>query len=313
MLNNQDSMDEFVIQTSGLTKRYKNVVAVDDLSMERRRGHVYGLLGPNGSGKTTTMGLLLGLLTPTSGTFRLFGSADGHQKSLQRVGAIIENPSFYPYLSGFQNLRYFQMISGVRSEGEVETLIDRVGLTGRGDDLFRTYSSGMKQRLGIAYALLGDPDLVFLDEPTNGLDPEGMIEVRKLIKSLGDGNRTVLLSSHLLHEVEQVCDSVTIISKGRLTAQGEVPELVATVGSEQVRTKTTDNLKARQILLALEWVESVSVHEDSILVTASIERSAEVTAALADGAVYVEEMMPVRISLEEYFLEVTGGGEEGFL
>ena len=302
-------MDEFVIQTSGLTKRYKNVVAVDDLSMEIRRGRVYGLLGPNGSGKTTTMGMLLGLLRPTSGTFSLFGSADGHQKSLQRVGAIIENPSFYPYLSGFQNLRYFQMISGVRSEGEIETLIDRVGLTGRGDDLFRTYSLGMKQRLGIAYALLSDPALVFLDEPTNGLDPEGMFEMRQLIKSLGDGDRTVLLSSHLLHEVEQVCDSVTIISKGRLVAQGKVSELVATVGDEQVRTKTTNNIKAREILSSLDWVESVSANEDSILVKTSIERSAELTASLADAAVYVVEMMPVRTSLEEYFLEVTGRGE----
>ena len=306
-------MDEFVIQTHGLTKRYKNVVAVDDLSLEIRQGRVYGLLGPNGSGKTTTMGLLLGLLTPTSGTFRLFGSARGHEESLRRVGAIIENPSFYPYLSGFQNLRYFQMISGGGSKEELETLIDRVGLAGRGDDLFRTYSLGMKQRLGIAYALLGDPDIVFLDEPTNGLDPEGMIEVRELIKSLGDGNRTVLLSSHLLHEVEQVCDSVTIISKGKLIVQGEVSQLVATVGSEQVRTKTTDNSKALQILSALEWVEGISIHEDSLLVTASIKRSAELTATLADAGVFVAEMMPVRTSLEEYFLEVTGHGEEGSL
>jgi ABC-2 type transport system ATP-binding protein len=313
MLNNQGSMDEFVIQTDGLTKRYKNVVAVDDLSLEIRQGRVYGLLGPNGSGKTTTMGLLLGLLTPTAGTFRLFGSTHGHEESLRRVGAIIESPSFYPYLSGFQNLRYFQMISGGRSEEELEILIDRVGLAGRGDDLFRTYSSGMKQRLGIAYALLGDPDIVFLDEPTNGLDPEGMIEVRELIKSLGDGNRTVLLSSHLLHEVEQVCDSVTIISKGRLIVQGEVSQLVATVGSEQVRTKTTDNSKARQVLSALDWVEGISIHEDSLLVTASIKRSAELTAALANAGVFVAEMMPVRTSLEEYFLEVTGHGEEGSL
>jgi ABC-2 type transport system ATP-binding protein len=205
------------------------------------------------------------------------------------------------------------MISGGRSEEELEILIDRVGLAGRGDDLFRTYSSGMKQRLGIAYALLGDPDIVFLDEPTNGLDPEGMIEVRELIKSLGDGNRTVLLSSHLLHEVEQVCDSVTIISKGRLIVQGEVSQLVATVGSEQVRTKTTDNSKARQVLSALDWVEGISIHEDSLLVTASIKRSAELTAALANAGVFVAEMMPVRTSLEEYFLEVTGHGEEGSL
>ena len=303
-------MDEFVIQTDGLTKRYKNVVAVDDLSMEIRRGRVYGLLGPNGSGKTTTMGLLLGLLKPTSGTFSLFGSPDGHEASLRRVGAIIESPAFYPYLSGFQNLKYYQIISGGGSEEEIESLIDRVGLAGRGDDLFRTYSLGMKQRLGIAYALLGDPDLVFLDEPTNGLDPEGMIEVRELIRSLGDGNRTVLLSSHLLHEVEQVCDSVAIISKGRLIAQGEVSQLVAMSSSEQIRTKTTDNSKAHQILSALDWVEDVDTHEDSLLVTAPIERSSELTAALARSEVYVAEMVPVRRSLEEYFLEVTGHGEE---
>ena len=168
----------------------------------------------------------------------------------------------------------------------------------------------MKQRLGIAYALLGNPDLVFLDEPTNGLDSKGMIEVRELIRSLGDDNRTVLLSSHLLHEVEQVCDSVTIISNGRLIAQGEVSQLVATVGSEQVRTKTTDNSKARQILSALDWVEDVAPHEGSLLVTAPIERSSELTAALAHSEVYVMEMGPVRKSLEEYFLEVTGNREE---
>jgi len=304
-------MDEFVIQTDRLAKRYKNVVAVDDLSMEIRRGRVYGLLGPNGSGKTTTMGLLLGLQAPTSGTFSLFGCNHGHRDLLRRVGALVENSSFYPYLSGYQNLRYFQMISGRGSEGELESLVDRVGLAGRGDDLFRTYSYGMKQRLGIALALLGDPDLVFLDEPTNGLDPEGMIEMRELIKSLGDGSRTVLLSSHLLHEVEQVCDSVTIISKGRLIAQGEVSQLIATAGSEQIRIKTTDNSKALQLLSTPGWIEDVSMDEDSLLITAPIERSAELTAALANAEVYVAEMVPIRKSLEEYFLEVTGRGNEG--
>ena len=304
-------MDEFVIQTDRLTKRYKNVVAVDDLSMEIRRGRVYGLLGPNGSGKTTTMGLLLGLQAPTSGTFSLFGYNHGHRDLLRRVGALVENSSFYPYLSGYQNLRYFQMISGRGSEGELESLVDRVGLAGRGDDLFRTYSYGMKQRLGIALSLLGDPDLVFLDEPTNGLDPEGMIEVRELITSLGDGSRTVLLSSHLLHEVEQVCDSVTIISKGKLIAQGEVSQLIAMAGSEQIRIKTTDNSKALQLLTTLGWVEDISKDEDSLLITAPIERSAELTAALANAEVYVAEMVPIRKSLEEYFLEVTGRGNEG--
>ena len=310
MPTSQSANDKFVIQTYGLTKRYGNVVAVDDLSLEILRGGVYGLLGPNGSGKTTTMGLLLGLLRPTSGNLSLFGSSERREASLRRVGAIIESPSFYPYLSGIQNLRYFQMISGGDSEEELHHLITRVGLTGRGDHLFRTYSSGMKQRLGIAYALLGDPELVVLDEPTNGLDPEGMIEVRNLIKSLGDGNRTVLLSSHLLHEVEQVCDSVIIISKGRLVAQGEVSQLVATDGSQQVRANTTDNYKAWEILSGLDWVEDVAVHHDSLLVTVPLQRSAELTAALADADVYVSELVPVRTSLEEYFLEVTKNEDE---
>ena len=212
--------DNLVIQTDGLTKRFGKNVAVDGLSMEVRQGRVYGLLGPNGSGKTTTIGMLLGLLRPTSGSFRLFGSTARHEESLRRIGAVIESPAFYPYLSGRRNLAYFQYISGRRVPGELDELLDWVGLAGRGDDHFRTYSLGMKQRLGIAFALLGNPDLVCLDEPTNGLDPEGMIEVRELIRSLGEENRTVLLSSHLLHEVEQVCDSVTILAKGRLIAQG---------------------------------------------------------------------------------------------
>ena len=304
--------NDLVIQTNGLTKRFGKNVAVDNLSMEVRLGRVYGLLGPNGSGKTTTMGMLLGLLKPTAGTFSLFGSTTGHEESLQRIGAIIETPAFYPYLSGRGNLAYFQLISGRGSAAEVNDLLERVGLGGRGDDRFRTYSLGMKQRLGIAYALLGDPDLVCLDEPTNGLDPEGMIEVRELIRSLADGRRTVLLSSHLLHEVEQVCDSVTILGKGRLIAQGAVSELVRSRGREQVRVRTTDDAKARGILAALEWVEDVAAAEDgALLVAAPVARSGELTAALSRVEVFVTEMAPVQATLEEYFLEVTGSQEGG--
>lgn len=302
-------MDEFVIQTDGLTKRYGRVVAVDGLSMEVRRGRVYGLLGPNGSGKTTTMGMLLGLLRPTAGSFKLFGSADRHEESLRRVGAIIESPSFYPYLSGRQNLQYFQLISGRGDAAELDGLLERVGLGGRGNDRFRTYSLGMKQRLGIAYALLGDPDIVFLDEPTNGLDPEGVIEVRDLIRSIGSEERTVLLSSHLLHEVEQVCDSVTIISKGKLIAQGKVDDLVSSSRREQVRLKTGDDAKAQEVLSALEWVEGVSSEDGALLVSAPVARSIDLSAALAQSEVYIAEMAPVETSLEEYFLEVTGGQE----
>ena len=301
---------EFVIETEGLTKRFGDVAAVDNLSMEVRRGHIYGLLGPNGSGKTTTMGMLLGVLRPTAGSFRLFGVAGRHQESRRRIGAIIENPAFYPYMSGRQNLEYFRFISGRGSPSDVVDVLERVGLAGRGDDLFRTYSLGMKQRLGIAYALLGDPEIICLDEPTNGLDPEGMIQVRELIRSLGGGDRTVLLSSHLLHEVEQVCDSVTIIAKGKLVAQGEVAELVRSAKGEQVRVKTTDDVRARELLSALDWVGEVAAAEDGALVVAApTDRSGELTAALSRSEVYVTEMGPVRTSLEEYFLGITGSGE----
>ena len=299
--------DELVIQTEGLTKRFGDITAVDNLSMEVRRGHIYGLLGPNGSGKTTTMGMLLGVLKPTAGSFRLFGSATQHEESRRRIGAIIESPAFYPYMSGRDNLGYFRFISGRGSSDDVDAALEKVGLAGRGDDRFRTYSHGMKQRLGIGYALLGDPDIVCLDEPTNGLDPEGMIQVRELVRSLRDGKRTVLLSSHLLHEVEQICDSVTIISKGKLVAQGQVAELVRSAKGEQIRVKTTNNVKAHEILSALDWVEAVGTMEDgSMFVSAPIARSGELTAAMSHSEVYVTEMSPVRTSLEEYFLDVTG-------
>jgi ABC-2 type transport system ATP-binding protein len=186
-----------------------------------------------------------------------------------------------------------------------------VGLASRGGDRFQTYSLGMKQRLGLAYAMLGDPELLFLDEPTNGMDPEGMAEVRELVRSLGTGGRTVLLSSHLLHEVEQVCDSVTIISRGKLIAQGAVADLLRARRSEQVRVKTTDDARARETLSALEWVEDVAVQAGSLLVTAPIARSGDLTSALSQAGVSVTEMAPVQTSLEEYFLEVTGDDSEG--
>ena len=311
LIRRSNHLSDLVIRTDGLTKRYGKIVAVDGLSMEVRRGHVYGLLGPNGSGKTTTMGMLLDLVRPTSGSFNLFGSSDGHRDALHRIGSVVETPAFYPYLSGRQNLAYFQGISGRGEPSELDELLERVGLASRGGDRFQTYSLGMKQRLGLAYAMLGDPELLFLDEPTNGMDPEGMAEVRELVRGLGTGGRTVLLSSHLLHEVEQVCDSVTIISRGRLIAQGAVADLLRARRREQVRVKTTDDDRARETLSVLEWVEDVAVEAGSLLVTAPISRSGDLTSALSGAGVSVTEMAPVQTSLEEYFLEVTGDDSEG--
>jgi len=310
-------LPDYVIETSNLTKRYGPVLAVDNLSLQVSQGGVFGLLGPNGSGKTTTMGMVLGLVRPTSGTFRLFGQeADGDfRDNLHRIGAVVETPALYPYLSGRANLRYFQGISGKGSPQEVEQILHTVGLADRASSKFSTYSMGMKQRLGIAYALMGSPELLFLDEPTNGLDPAGVAEVRELIRTLGTGGRTVLLSSHLLHEVEQVCDSVAILAKGRLIAQGKVQELLHQGGA--IRLKTTDDAKATSVLSGLPWISGIRGENGYLVASAAPERSWEVTQALAQQDVYISEMSPDQISLEEYFLEVTGedapsspGGEQ---
>ena len=180
-----------------------------------------------------------------------------------------------------------------------------MGLAGRADSRFRTYSLGMKQRLGLAYSLLGDPELLFLDEPTNGMDPAGMAEVRELIRSLGTDGRTVLLSSHLLHEVEQVCDSVAILSKGRLIAQGKVEDLLRSRRGERVRLRATDNAKAVEVLSALDWVADVTEDGTSVVVTAPIDRSWELSAALGRSGVHITEMAAEEMSLEQYFLDVT--------
>lgn len=303
------TFDDLAIETESLTRHYGNIVAVDGLSLAVPRGQIFGLLGPNGSGKTTTMGMLLGLVKPTSGRFRLLDAGISHREALRRTGTIVETPCFYPYLSGRDNLAYFQGISGKSDRGELNELLERVGLADRADDRFRTYSLGMKQRLGLAYVLLGDPEILFLDEPTNGMDPDGMAEIRDLIRTLGTGDRTVLLSSHLLHEVEQVCDSVAILSRGRLIVQGGVHDLVHSLAGDRLRVHTTDNEKAIGILSALDWVGEIIVEDGTILVTAPAERSPELTEALGRSQVYVAEMSAERMSLEQYYFKVTGGGD----
>ncbi len=295
-----------VIETNGLSKDFGSILAVDNLSLSVPKGSVFGLLGPNGAGKTTIIGILLGLITPTSGKFSLFGEEmDGSiESALQRIGATMETPSFYPYLSGLDNLRYFQQVAGHNDAAELDSLLELVNLHSRRHSKFATYSLGMKHRLGIAYALLGDPELLLLDEPTNGLDPNGMAEVRRLLQDLGDGDRTVLLASHLLHEVEQVCDSVAILSKGRVIAQGLVSELIARKST--VRLATTDDESAATILNSLDWVGSVLAEDGGLLVEADPTRTSELSAALARSAIYVSELRALDTSLEEYFLDVTG-------
>jgi ABC-type multidrug transport system ATPase subunit len=293
-----------VIETTDLTKQYGEVTAVDHLTLRVPRGGVFGFLGPNGSGKTTTMGMLLGLVHPTSGEARIFGDPARHPATLRRVGAMVETPTFYPYLSGRANLRYFQGIGGRGRPADVDRLLDLVDLGKRADSKYATYSLGMKQRLGIACALLGDPELVFLDEPTNGLDPAGVVEVRELIRDLGKEERTVVLSSHLLSETELVCDNVAVLSRGKLIAQGSIQELLRQ--HDGFRLRTTDDAKARAALADMNWVRHTEHQDGGLMVTAPPARAWEISRALAQREVYVNELMPVHRSLEEFFMEITG-------
>lgn len=295
---------EYVIETRALTKRYGDVLAVNDLTLRVPRGGVFGFLGPNGSGKTTTMGMLLGLVHPTSGEARIFGDPARHPATLRRVGAMVETPTFYPYLSGRANLRYFQGIGRRGAAADIERLLTLVDLGKRADSKFATYSLGMKQRLGIACALLGDPELVFLDEPTNGLDPAGVVEVRELIRELGTGGRTVVLSSHMLAETELVCDNVAVLSRGRLIAQGTIKELLRE--HDSLRLRTTDDAAAQTVLAALPWVEGVARQDGGLVVTAPQARSWEIARALVDRQIYVSELVPLHRTLEEFFMEITG-------
>lgn len=298
-----------VIETDGLTKQYGAVTAVDRLALRVLRGGVFGLLGPNGSGKTTTISMLLGLVHPTSGSIRLFGedATRDQRQALHRMGAIVDGPAFYPHLTGRENLRYFQRIGRRGEPGEIGNLLALVGLSERADSRYATYSMGMRQRLGIAYALLGDPELLFLDEPTNGLDPAGVVDVRHLIARLGTGGRTVVLCSHMLHEVEQVCDRVAILSRGRLVVTGRVSELLRERGAQRIRT--TDDDQALRVLRGQDWIARVTPSDGQLVVEALPERAADITRVLAAAGVYVTEMVPARLSLERYFLEVTGQAE----
>ncbi len=293
-----------VVETHGLTKHYgKDILAVDRLDLVVRRGEVYGFLGPNGAGKTTTLRMLLGLIRPTSGSATVAGGAPGSPESLIRVGAIVETPAFYPYLSGYDNLRMLAMYCGVPVKRVVAAL-DEVELTPRARHKFSTYSMGMKQRLGIAAALIKEPELLILDEPTNGLDPQGMADVRNLITALGRGERTVLVSSHLLGEVEQMCTRIGVIQKGRFVAEGTIDELrgaaTLTIRAEPAET-------AMNVLAGEAGAENVKLEPDgSFNLKVDPKRASDLNRRLVQAGVEVSELHASEKSLEDVFIELTG-------
>jgi ABC-2 type transport system ATP-binding protein len=291
------------VQTVKLTKRFDDVTAVHELNLTVHPGEVYGFLGPNGAGKTTTLRMLLGLIRPTSGSLRLLGRPPG---DLSRVGALIEGPAFYPYLSGRKNLLVLADHAGV-SRAKVDDVLDTVGLTGRAGDRYATYSLGMKQRLGLAAALIKDPRLLILDEPTNGLDPAGMADMRVTLRDLAADGCTVLLSSHLLGEVEQICDRVGVISQGRLVAETTVAGL-RSGGTLRVVAHPFD--QAVDLLRALIGDGNVKATEQALDLDIDPAQSARINAELVGAGVSVSELRWHEPDLEQAFLELTGGGHD---
>jgi ABC-2 type transport system ATP-binding protein len=296
-----------VVEARGLTKRYagrrgsRGVVAVDGVDLVVQPGEVYGFLGPNGAGKTTTLRMLLGLVRPTAGQVTVLGREPGHPSALAATGSMIEGPAFYPFLSGEANLAVVARYAGVPTSRVGQALAE-VGLGPRADDRFSSYSLGMRQRLGVAAALLKDPTLVVLDEPSNGLDPAGMRDMRALIRGLGDAGRTVILSSHVMAEVQQVCDRVAVIDSGRIAVDGTVAELRG--GGELVVVASPHDM-ARRALEAMPQVRRVVRQDDGMRVGVDVGQVPEVVRALVAAGVAVSEIRPVERQLEDVFLELT--------
>ncbi len=304
-------MTDLVIETSGLRKEFRSLrggrrVAVQNLDLAVPAGGVHGFLGPNGSGKTTTIRMLLGLARPTRGTMRLFGQPVPHHlpQVLGRVGAVVESPKFSPNFTGRRNLQLLADSIGV-PRTRVDAAIETVKLTGREKDRYKGYSLGMKQRLAIAATLLKEPDLLILDEPTNGLDPAGIREIRETIRDLGESGVTVLLSSHILAEVQQVCSSATIIGNGKLLASGTVDHLL---GAGTTHRVLLPDPGAAADLLVRSGLE-VARDGEALLVTT--EDPAKVTETLGSAGIWLSELSPRRADLETIFLQLTADEQLG--
>ncbi len=300
------------LSVTGLTKRYGARTVVDDFDMELPAGVVAGFVGPNGAGKTTTMAMLLGLVRPTAGAGHVLGSSiEDPAAYLDRVGALIETPAFYPALSGAENLRMFATV-GRYDATPIPALLDTVGLAGRGGDRYRDYSLGMKQRLGIAAALLGDPELLILDEPANGLDPEGVREMRSLVGDLAGTGRTVLVSSHDLSEVEQVCDWLVLIDTGRSLYQGPARDLLGgpAHGLVVVAQRPEDHLALFDLLTARG--DDVAPEHGRLVVKVNGsdvgDLAATVNRAAFDAGIVLTELSPQRTTLEDHYLSMVHGG-----
>ena len=307
------------IRTTGLTKRYGDVPAVDGLDLAVERGELYGFLGPNGAGKTTTIRMALGLIHPTSGDVEVLGERVTTDRGpMRRVGALVEEPAFWKYLSGRRNLEYFARAGGRgvdtdRRLARVDVCLSIVGLTEAAHKRVKAYSQGMRQRLGIGLALLGEPELLMLDEPTNGLDPTGMREIRQLLRELTNGGTTVFVSSHLLSEVEAMCDRVGVMAQGRILAEGAPGTLRG--AADRLRVEVDDVVRATEIAGGLAGATAASLDVSARgagAITLTLQEGlspAEVNAALVRAGIRVSALVPVGDTLEDVFLHLVEGAD----
>jgi ABC-2 type transport system ATP-binding protein len=293
-----------------LVKRYGEIVAVDRVDLSVQAGDIYGFLGPNGAGKTTAMRMLLGLLRPDEGDVQLFGRDPQHElpAALDGVAGFVETPHFYPYLSGRKNLRLFAALDGGDASGRVEDALETVGLERRAEDKVGGYSQGMRQRLGLASALLRDPRLLVLDEPTNGLDPGGIRDMRGLIKDLAAAGMTIFLSSHLLAEVEELCTRVAVIRSGRIVYEGSLAELHAS-SAPRYRLRTDDQRAAHAVLERNPRVRDLVEDGADIVFGADEETVLDLSRALVAAGLGIKALVPETATLERLFFELTEGSE----
>ncbi|WP_452224182.1 ABC transporter ATP-binding protein [Lacinutrix chionoecetis] len=294
---------ETILQINNLTKKYGYLTAVKDLSFTIKKGNVYGILGPNGSGKSTTLGITLNVVNKTSGEFNWFDGTVSTHNALKKVGAIIERPNFYPYMSAYKNLKLVCKIKGI-DYSKIEEKLEVVGLLDRKDSKFSTYSLGMKQRLAIASALLNDPEILILDEPTNGLDPQGIHQIRAIIKQIASQGTTILLASHLLDEVEKVCTHVVVLRKGEKLYSGRVDEMISSNGFFEL--KSDDETKLIQFLKNHASIEKIISKEG--LITAFLNAPLSASAfnkQLVENGIYISHLVMRKESLEEQFLQLT--------
>lgn len=292
---------ENILKTSGLTKKYRRITALDRLDLDINAGQVFGLLGPNGSGKTTTLGMVLGVIKPTAGEYSWFGEKPS-ANSRKKIGAILETPCFYPYLSATRNLDIVAKIKEVNPK-RIDAVLEEVGLFERKDDPFKTYSLGMKQRLAIASALLADPPVLILDEPTNGLDPQGIVEIREIIKNIANSGKTIVLASHLLDEVQKVCTDFAVLRKGEKLFQGNVDEALSDQKSIEIGASDLEMVKSG--LEDLQGIKTLKEIEGFVSITTDNGLSTEkVNAHLHSKGVTISHLLNKGGSLEKQFLKI---------